>query len=124
MTSRFALAQTTTDLASQQWRQSATTRAIVRYDRRADVLYIDLTARVSAATSSLDAEEIFVFRSYEDDKVVGFSVPHFRSYWRAHMDELINHLVSYVPEQRPYLSGALYIEETTLRAAQPVATAP
>jgi uncharacterized protein YuzE len=123
MISRFAFTQTTTGITPGRWTQSATIRPVVRYDRKADVLYIDLTGQVGAATASLDSEEIFVFRSYEGNKVLGFSVPHFSSYWRAHMEDLVNHILSYVPEQRPYLSGALYLEETTLRAARPI-TAP
>lgn len=78
------------------------------YDADAGVLQIAISEPVESVDCVLDEEEVFVFCELLSRKVVGFVVPHYDSYWKPRMHELVTHLGKYVPAERGRLAGALY----------------
>lgn len=64
------------------------------YDDKGDVLALTLNSLDDGVVGCiLDEHEIFVFR--RAGNVIGFSIPHFCTYWRPRQEELVAHLCSY-----------------------------
>ena len=82
-------------------------------DTEAGVLHISIKESDSNVVSKLDDEEIFVFYEEAAGDIVGFTIPHFSTYWASHKNELENHLRSYTPEP---LTSAIFGNEVFIES--------
>lgn len=83
-------------------------------------LRIDLLPSGESPTEAeLDENEVFVFYEIETNRVVGFEIHAFQSYWTHRIDELASILAEYAPEYVSAIKLAIY---QNVRATDAVGT--
>lgn len=96
------------------WRRTAHLSSasipLTEFDRQNDVLRISVAPPAGPSECILDAEEIFIFRDVASGRPIGFEVPHYSTYWRKHIDQLVAHLETYLDPPARNLKSALFAD--------------